>query len=246
MQWIPGKVVSRRVWTPGLFTVSVAAPGVQAFEPGQFLQLGFQQSEKHLHRPYSVASPHGEVLDFFIVVVEDGELTPKLWEMEIGADIEVSAKAAGSFTLSHAPFHPHLWLISTGTGLAPYIAMLRMAATWERYQKIVLVHGVRYTQELAYQEELASYREKYGDAFRYVPVVSRCEGEGCLQGRITHCLENGELEKAADCRLEAESSTLFLCGNPDMLNEMEERLSERHILRHKAKAPGNIVVERYW
>ena len=125
IQWINGTLQARKVWSEGLFTLTIHCPGVLPFEPGQFLQVGFPLPEKHLHRPYSVASPHGESLDFFIVRVENGELTPKLWDLEIGQSIDVSSKATGGFTLDHTPEAKVLWLLGTETGLAPNIAMLR-------------------------------------------------------------------------------------------------------------------------
>lgn len=246
MQWIPGRIKSKRVWSEGLFTLTIHCPGVAPFEPGQFLQLGMEQPEKHLHRPYSVASPHGEELDFFIVTVENGALTPKLWAMKEGDAIDVSQKAAGSFTLSHAPHMPTLWLVGTGTGLAPYIAMLRTPEVWDKYQKVVLVHGVRYLRDLAYQDELATWSKRYGERFCFCPVISREEQPGSLLGRITKVLDNGSLELCAKETISSERSAFMLCGNPDMLDEMEAKLEARGLKRHKAKDPGNIVVERYW
>ncbi len=246
MEWIQGQVVQRHVWSPGLFTLSVKAPGVAPFEPGQFLQLGLEQPEKHLHRPYSVASPHGDILDFFIVLVEDGHLTPKLWDLREGDRVDVSSKAAGSFTLSHVPPSKVLWLIATGTGLAPYIAMIRSGEIFHDYEKVIVVHGVRFKQDLAYQKEFADYQNHHGNSFVYIPAVSRESIEGGITGRITTALANGELERIACASISPESSRFMLCGNPDMLNEMEEILLARGLLRHKVKTPGQIVVERYW
>ncbi len=246
MEWIKGEIVGRKVWGPGLFTLSIRAPGVAPFEPGQFLQLGIEQPDKHLHRPYSVASPHGDVLEFFIVLVEEGHLTPKLWAMREGDSIDVAKKAAGSFTLSHVPSNECLWLIATGTGLAPYIAMMRSGELWEKFQRVVIVHGVRYTQDLAYQEEFSEYRQRFKDAFLYIPAVSRERIEDGIEGRITVALSSGELEKFSNMEIKPSNSTFMLCGNPDMLNEMEDSLVARGLLRHKPKAPGHIVVERYW
>lgn len=245
MKWTDGIVKRKQVWAEGLFTLEVSAPEVQAFVPGQFLQLGFDEDDGHLHRPYSVASPHGEVLDFFIVLVEDGALTPKLWKLEVGDSVDVSQRAAGSFTLKHCPGEKDLWLVATGTGLAPYIAMLRTEEPWARYERITVVHGVRYLNDLAYQEELDQHQQQYGDRFRYLPVVSREGSENTLPGRITTCLGDGKLEAAAGQELSTESC-MMMCGNPDMLNEMEEMLGERGIHKHKKKEPGQIVVERYW
>ncbi len=143
MQWITTTVERKVVWAPGLFTLSIHSAEVAPFEPGQFLQLGLPLNNKRVNRPYSVASPHGSTLEFFIVLVETGELTPHLWELEPGDSVEVSQKAAGSFTLKHCPDAKTLWLLATGTGIAPYIAMLRTEEPWRRYENIVFVHGVR-------------------------------------------------------------------------------------------------------
>lgn len=245
MKWTPGVIERKIVWSEGLFTLEVKAPEVAKFEPGQFLQLGIEQPDGHLHRPYSVASPHGDKLDFFIVLVEDGKLTPLLWKMEAGDAIDISARAAGSFTLSHCPDASVLWLIGTGTGLAPYIAILRTSEAWQRYQKIIVVHGVRHATDLAYQEELAEHKQRFGERFHYIPVVSREDVAGSLRGRITTCITNGSLEEAAATPLTPDSC-IMMCGNPDMLNETEDLLGQRGIKKHKSKEPGQIVIERYW
>lgn len=245
MKWTRGVIRSKTVWADGLFTIQVEAPEVACFEAGQFLQLGLEMSDGHLHRPYSVASPHGTLLDFYIVLVEDGRLTPHLWKMEVGDSLDVGAKAAGSFTLSHCPDGESLWLIATGTGLAPYIAMLRTPEPWQRYKNIYVVHGVRHLQDLSYQDELAGYAAQYPGRFCYVPAVSRETGEGVITGRITHCLENGSLEEAAQSKLD-QSCCVMMCGNPDMLNDLEAQLAQRSMHKHKKKEPGHVVVERYW
>ena len=196
MKWTPGVVERKIVWDEGLFTLVVRAPDVEYFEPGQFLQLGFELEDGHLHRPYSVASPHGELLDFFVVLVEEGKLTPRLWTLEPGDKIDVSEKAAGSFTLSHCPKAKTLWLMATGTGLAPYIAMLRTEDVWTQYSRIIVVHGSRFGRDLAYQAEFAEIAASRGGAFQYVPVVSRETIPAALAGRITTCIENGSLEAA--------------------------------------------------
>ncbi|MEO8268307.1 MAG: ferredoxin--NADP reductase [Aureliella sp.] len=245
MKWTPGVVTRKTVWSEGLFTLAIEAPEVSPFEPGQFLQLGVELEDGHVHRPYSVASPHGRTLEFFIVLVEDGKLTPHLWKKQVGDCIDVSAKAAGSFTLSHCPEASVLWLVGTGTGLAPYIALLRTEEPWQRYAKIVIVHGVRHAIDLAYHQELADHKERYGDRFDAIPVVSRQEVPGALSGRITTCISDGSLEAAAHQAFTPDSCVM-MCGNPDMLTDMETLLGERGIHRHKAKEPGQIVVERYW
>lgn len=252
LKWIPATVVRKILWAPGLFTLRVHAPGVLPFEPGQFLQLGLASPEKHLHRPYSVASPHAEYLDFFIVLVETGEVTPHFWNLKVGDQVDVSEKAAGSFTLSHAPASRDLWLMATGTGIAPYIAMLRDPALWKQYEQVILVHGVRYPADLAYQLELEEMQRQHQGRFFYLGVASRIpnkmEGHSnrILSGRITDCFTSLALEQETGVAITPQYSTVMLCGNPAMLDDMEQLLAQRGLLRHRSKSPGHVVVERYW
>lgn len=250
--WCHAKITHKKIWTDGLFTVTIEAPDVQDFEAGQFLQLGvFKEGREGdedgiINRPYSVASPCGKHLEFFIVVVPEGELTPKLNALNVGDPILVNDKATGRFTLGKTPDAEHLWLIATGTGLAPYIAMLRTGAPWERFKKIVVVHGVRHATDLAYTDELNAYKKKYPGRFALVQSLTREQSDTALRGRIPALLASGQLEKAANCQLSATTSSVLLCGNPAMLDSMEDLLNNRDMKKHRSKSPGQIVLERYW
>ena len=246
LQWISGTIARKKVWSEGLFTLSIRCPGVGQFESGQFLQVGIQLPDKHLHRPYSVASPHCDTLEFFIVRVDDGELTPRLWMLNEGDSIDVSAKATGGFTLSHTPVAETIWLLATGTGLAPYIAMMREETIWQRHKNVVLVHGVRFATDLAYQEELEQIQARFGSRFHSIPVISRAEVPGSISGRITTAIENGTLESKAENALAPSNSVVMMCGNPQMLDDVEALLKDRGMNRHKKAIPGHVVVERYW
>jgi ferredoxin--NADP+ reductase len=257
-KWFQSKVLEKKVWTEGLFTLTIDGSGVEPFLPGQFLHLaGYpngiaddaddeQREKQRVNRPYSVASPHGEKLEFFIVLVEDGELTPHLAQLEPGDDIEVSEKAAGRFTLEKTPDAENLWLIATGTGLAPYVAMLREDSPWQRFKKIVVVHGVRHANDLAYTEELRELEKSRAGAFKLVQALTRESTDDTLEGRIPALVENGELEKAAGTEMTKDNCSVLLCGNPAMLDSMEEVLGQRSMTKHRSKAPGQIVLERYW
>lgn len=246
IEWISGSLKKRKVWSDGLFSLTVDCPGVAPFEPGQFLQVGLQLADKHLHRPYSVASPHGRELEFFIVRVDHGELTPRLWNLEVGQSIDVCSKATGSFTLSHTPAAKNLWLLATGTGLAPYIAMLRQPKIWETYNRIVLVHGVRYLTDLAYTEELEEYHDTHPGRLVFVPVISRALAVHGYQGRITQAIESGKLEELAGTPMSPDQSAVMMCGNPQMLDDVEAILNARGMRKHRRNEPGHYVVERYW
>jgi len=250
--WCDATITKKKVWTEGLFTITIKADGVKPFETGQFLQLGVYPKDQVgvedaiINRPYSVASPHGDELEFFIVLVPEGELTPKLWALEVGDSLVVNDRGAGRFTLNHTPDAEHLWLFATGTGLAPYVAMLRNEEPWERYKKIVVVHGVRYEADLAYTEELSKHRTTRPGQFELIQSLTREQSDVAIRGRIPALLASGQLEKAADCELSKESSAVMLCGNPAMLDSMEELLNSRDMVKHRSKSPGQIVLERYW
>lgn len=251
-KWCTGTVIDKKIWTEGLFTISVSTSEVSEFKPGQFLQLGVfpdghdGDEKKLINRPYSVASPHGDVLEFFIVLVEDGELTPKLWKLEKGSTLQVSQRAAGSFTLAKTPAAETLWLVATGTGLAPYIAMLRTNEPWETFKNIVVVHGVRQFNDLAYTEEMRSWEGKYPGRFKLVQTLTREQAEGTLSGRIPGLFDDGQIEAQTGFSCQKDNSSVLLCGNPAMLDTMEEVLGQRDMKRHRSKSPGQIVLERYW
>ncbi len=256
-KWCPSRVLQKKVWTEGLFTLTIDASEVEPFKPGQFLHLanypgGKPDSPEELdgsrvNRPYSVASPHGDTIEFFVVLVEDGELTPNLWSLEPGDEIEVSQKAAGRFTLEKTPDAKNIWLVATGTGLAPYIAMLRDKTIWERFEKVVVVHGARHANDLAYTEELKELEKaKDPGRFRLIQSLTREEAPDTLKGRIPGLVESGEIEEAAGCQITADDSSVLLCGNPAMLDSMEALLGQRNMQKHRTKSPGQIVLERYW
>jgi ferredoxin--NADP+ reductase len=179
-------------------------------------------------------------------MVEGGELTPLLWNMSIGDSIDVSERAAGSFTLAHAPRHENLWLIGTGTGLAPYIAMLRTDQPWNTYQRIVLIHGTRVCADLSYADELNEWARVHGPRFHYLPMTTREPCAAGLSGRIPLRIEDGAIESHIGCEIRPDNSTVMLCGNPAMLDDVENLLVARGLKKHRSKSPGNIVVERYW
>ncbi len=246
LRWCQGTIEQKHVWIEGLFTLKISVDGVKPFEPGQFLQIGVPNGDSHIHRPYSVASPYGPTIEFYVVMVEGGELTPRLWQMKPGDSIDVSERAAGSFTLVHAPKNENLWLIGTGTGLAPYIAMLRTPQPWEQFQRINVIHGTRVCADLSYADELNALMRTHGPRFRYVPMTTREPCADGLSGRIPLRLGDGTIEAHVQCPIRSDNSTVMLCGNPAMLDEVENMLVERGLKKHRSKSPGNIVVERYW
>lgn len=244
--WIRHTLTRRHDWSEGLSTFHLEGE-VPEFQSGQFLRVGLDVGEdKPLSRPYSVASSPDSHLEFFIVLVEGGALTTPLFELSPGDEVLVHPRAGGVFTLDWVPAAEVLWLVATGTGLAPYISMLRSGAVWERFQRVVLVQGVRYASQLCYVEELEQRSQASDGRVTQVNFASREEAEGTLHGRVTTALKDGSLEEAAGAELRPETSQVLLCGNPAMVAEMQVMLKERGMERNRRRAPGHVTVEKYW
>jgi len=244
--WSAGQVIARRDWAPGLSTLMVEA-AVEAWSPGQFLNLALEVGGVIERRSYSIASAPGAPLAFLVTEVPGGVLTPRLLRLQPGQPLLVEPKPQGFFTLKWVPPSAELWLVATGTGLGPFLSLLGSEELWERFERIVLVHGVRETQHLAHRDELSALVRQRAGRFSFVPVVSREPGaSGVLHGRVTTLLENGSLEQAAGTTLTPERSHLMLCGNPAMIEEMTTGLGARGLRKHRVRTPGHITTEKYW
>lgn len=219
------------------------------FKPGQFATLGLPLSsetpEKLIRRAYSIASSNTEkkFLEFYITKVTNGKLTPQLYDMKTGDHLWLGPKLTGSFTLDPVETDKNLWLISTGTGLGPYMSMIR-STNLGTNQKTILVHGVRYSEDLGYSEELKTL-SKQREGLSYVPIVSRPSElwKGWV-GRIPQLWPSLLKESNATCS--PDNSYIFLCGNPDMIKEMTSLLEIQGFKAHTRKEPGQIHTEKYW
>ena len=241
MSWLPGKVVENRHWTEALFSLRVEGAQL-SFEAGQFVRIALDIEGERVARPFSmVNAPHDPVLEFYGIVVPQGPLSPRLARLSPGDTLYVASNPAGFLVLSELPDAETLWLISTGTGIAPFLSILRTEAPWRRYRDVVLVHAVRHARELVYRELIESIPR-----LKYVRLVSREEEQGALAGRIPAALRDGRLEAAAGVALAPASSQVMLCGNPDMLKDTSAALAERGMRKHRRRAPGHITVESFW
>jgi ferredoxin--NADP+ reductase len=239
--WLEGKVVENRHWTEALFSLRVEGARL-AFEAGQFVRIALDIDGERVARPFSmVNAPDDPTLEFYGIVVPEGPLSPRLARLAGDDTLYVASNPAGFLVLSELPDADALWLLSTGTGIAPFISMLRSGTPWRRFRDVVLVHAVRHARELAYRDEI----ERMPD-LRYLPVVSREELPGSLRGRIPQLLRDGRLEAAAGLKLAPENSQVMLCGNPDMLKDATGVLTERGLRKNRRRTPGHITVESFW
>jgi len=184
------------------------------------------------------------VLEFYGVVVPEGPLSPRLQRLQPGEGLLVAPNPAGFLVLSEIPDAETLWLLSTGTGIAPFLSILQTDAPWKRFRNVVLVHAVRRASELAYGEMIETFRER--KAFRFVSFVSRETHAGSLAGRIPAAIADGRLEAAAGASLSPERSQVMLCGNPDMLADGQAALAARGLRKHRRRSPGQVTVESFW
>lgn len=249
-KWVEGRVVGRRDWAGNLFSLEVDAPGV-AFTAGQFARLALPapagSPEPMLGRPYSFVNPPGaSPHEFYIVTVPEGPLTPRLAQLAVGEPLWLLRSANGFFCVGEVPPADVLWCIATGTGLAPFLSILRTPEAWQRYGRIVLVHAVRRACELTYRDTLAGIEAEHAQAFRVVSMVTREPHAGALAGRIPAAIADGRLEAAAGVPLAAASGQVMLCGNPAMVEDTMAVLALRGMRRHRRRAPGQITTESYW
>ena len=245
-QWLEGTVVDRRGWADGLVSLQVNAP-VEPYRAGQFVKLGLEIDGEVIGRPYSLVNPpHLQPLDFCFSVVPGGPLSGRLAALRAGDAVLVAPRAAGFLTLEEVPAARHLWMVASGTGIGPFMAILRSEDLWSRFERVVLVHAMRRAADLLYGEEIRAIAVAHSGRFVFVPFVSRERTDFALPGRIPAAIADGSLERRAGIAISPDASHFMLCGNPDMLRDVTAALQARGLRKHLRKAPGQISVESYW
>lgn len=244
--WTQGKIVKRIDWNNELFSLFIDAD-IGDFTAGQFVKLGLDLDEKRVGRAYSlVNAPGSDLLEVLLISVEDGLLSPALHQLQPGDTLHVSAKASGFMTLDWVPEAKHLWLMATGTAIGPFLSMLRTDIPWKRFEHIVLVYGVRFARDLAYDQELQALDTEKTGQFSYLTSITRESMPGALNCRIPQALETGQLEKHLGLALTPEQSQVMLCGNPAMIADTQALLMEIGLQKNMKRKPGHISMERYW
>ena len=241
-------VLGQQRWTDTLLSLRVKA-AIEPFEPGQFAKLALAVDGERVARAYSfVNAPGGDEHEFYYSIVAGGPLSPRLARLVPGDQVEVTTRGNGYLVLSEVPDAGTLWMLATGTGIGPFLSMLAAPEVWRRFPRVVLVHAVRHGQDLSYAARIASVAAGRGEAFRFVPMLSRDDGspEGALRGRIPAAILDGRLAAASGMPLDAASSHVMLCGNPAMVADATEALKSMGMRRHRRRAPGHITAENYW
>ncbi|WP_085314649.1 ferredoxin--NADP reductase [Derxia lacustris] len=257
-------------WTPHLFSFrTTRAPGFR-FIPGQFARLGVYRDDgdpadkkgpRWVWRAYSIASAsYDEFLEFYSIVVPDGEFTTTLASLKVGDEILVEKTNYGFLTTDRFEGGRDLWLLSSGTGLAPFLSVLFDLDIWAQYERIVVVHSVRQENELAYRDSIEGLKdhEAFGELLAespgkvvYVPLVTRApavhaDGRPMLNKRITTALADGSLEAEAGLKLDPATSRVMICGNPEMVDDIRKQLAKSGFAVSRRGVPGTMAVENYW
>ena len=246
------KVLTVKHWNESLVSFTTTRDESFRFENGQFVMIGLQQETKPLLRAYSIASPnYEEHLEFFSIKVPNGPLTSLLQHIKVGDDILVGKKPTGTILLSDLKPGRHLYLLSTGTGLAPFISLIQDPDTYERFEKVILVHGVRKVDDLAYRDfitnELPNHEflgEEVRNKLIYYPTVTREVFTN--QGRLTDLLESGKLLSDIGLPpLNPETDRAMLCGSPTMLDDTCAILDKAGlVVSPRIGIAGDYVIER--
>jgi ferredoxin--NADP+ reductase len=242
-------IVSMRWWNDRLFTFTTTKPEGYVFAAGQYARLGLQDEHDVIWRAYSMTSaPHSTELEFYGIVVPGGRFTTQVKALQPGSNILVEKQTYGFLTPDRFTGGQDLWMLATGTGIGPFISMLRDAYVWERFRRLLLVHCVRQADEFAYAEELSAMEEVQGRhaKLQVIRTTTRGPHPAALRGRITTLLETGELERVAGVPLTEESSRLMLCGNPEMIEDTRHLLHARGLRPVRRALPGQFLTENYW
>lgn len=244
-------VLSVRHWNDTLFSFKTTRDRGLRFKNGHFLMIGLPVDGRPLMRAYSVASANYEdYLEFYSIKVPNGPLTSRLQHLQPGDQILVNRRPTGTLVINNVRPGKRLFMLSTGTGLAPFLSIIRDPETYERFEHVTLVHGVRYASELGYskyiQEELPQHEyigEQVRKQLHYYPTVTRELFRN--QGRVTELLQSGKL-----CRdlglsdLDPVDDRVMMCGSPSMLTDLVDLLEARGFKEGSSHAPADYTIER--
>jgi ferredoxin--NADP+ reductase len=245
------RVLSVHHWTDRLFSFTTTRNEALRFSNGHFTMIGLRVGGKPLLRAYSIVSAnYEEHLEFLSIKVQDGPLTSRLQHIQVGDTVIVGHKPTGTLVIDYTLPGKRLYLFGTGTGLAPFMSIVRDPETYEKYEQVILVHGVREVAELAYREYLTNELPKHeflgemvSNQLLYYPTVTREEFRN--RGRITDLIENGKLTDDLGLpRLNPAEDRAMLCGSPALLVDMRRILEGMGFKEGNTSTPGDYVVER--
>lgn len=246
------KVTSVHHWNDTLFSFTCTRDASTRFINGQFVMIGLEVDGRPLMRAYSIVSAnYEEELEFYSIKVQNGPLTSRLQHLKVGDEILVSKKATGTLVQDNLLPGKNLYLFATGTGLAPFMSIIKDHEVYERYEKVILIHGVREVSELGYKDYIENElpnNEYFGEDVRakliYYPTVTREAFRN--QGRLTDLIKSGKLAQDIGLpQMNPENDRVLICGSPSMLKESSEMLNDMGFTESpRMGEPAHYAIER--
>lgn len=252
-KWREERIIRQWHWTPKLVSFRTTRDPGFHFVPGRYARLGLAEpGAETVWRPFSmVSAASDDFLEFLAVLIDGGEFSRRLAVLGVGDPVLVEKPSFGFLTLNELAPGETLWLFASGSGLGPFMSILRDQAPWRIFKHLVVVHSVRYAADLAYRQDIVAMREAHaaigvGADLHYFPVVTREQIPGMPSARIPQLIENGRLESAAGIPLESVNSRAMVCGNPELAQEMRRLLKARGFTTSRRGVPGQMAFEKYW
>jgi ferredoxin--NADP+ reductase len=243
-------VTSVHHWTDRLLSFRCSRDRGFRFNAGQFARVGMDDDAGvRVWRPFSmVSAPYDEFLEFLAIQVPGGDFSRRLATLRVGSTLAIDRTSFGFLTLDRFSDGADLWLLATGTGLAPFISILQTSEAWTRFNTIVLVHSVRTEAELAYRDTILQLDQhplvgEWAQRLRYVPLVTRGDAIATRSPRIPALLASGELEQRAGCALSVADSRIMICGNPEMVRDTLRQLKSMGFALARREQPGQLAIE---
>lgn len=247
------RILSIRYWSPKVLSFRTTRYANFRFTAGHYARLSLPTAEQGawVTRPYSIVSPvWADYLEFLAVLIPDGAFSQQLAHAQPGGTLRIEKPAYGFLTVDRLAPGTDLWLIASGTGIGPFLSILQEPAVWQHYRRLIVVHSVRQSAELAYRDEILALPQQ--DTLRdgsaklsYLPVVTREPGATALASRIPELLADGRLEQAI-APIDVAYSRMMICGNPEMAADLRRQLQTRGFATGRRGIAGQMAFEQYW
>lgn len=235
--------------TPKLMTFAITRPESYRFAAGQFSRLGFRDGEGFIWRAYSVVSAeYAETLEYFVVLIEEGAMSAKFAQLQTGDTVLLDKMATGFLLPERFPDGKDLVMLSTGSGIAPFLSILEQPEIWQRFDHLALVHSVSYANELIFNDRIAALAahpliEEYYAKLTFQPVLTREAKAGIPNQRLPALLKSGELARALQLTFTPEQTRFMICGNPAMVKDTFQALLDMGFAMHRNRLAGQIIME---
>jgi ferredoxin/flavodoxin---NADP+ reductase len=246
-RWSAQRVLQVQPWAVNLWSLRISKPPGFVFTPGHYAKLGLPVGdEAAVWRAYSIVSaPEQDFLEFLITHVPDGAMSQLLAKLQVGDELMLQSAAMGFFVPGQLGVGESLWMLSTGSGVGPYVSILREGSVLARFGTLVIAHSVRTLAELAYAEEFRAFAARHAGV-HYVPIVTREAGSTVLAERIPRLIESGSLSGHAGVDFNASTARVMVCGNPEFTADMRRVLTARSFQPCRRGLIGSMLFENYW